>query len=437
LFFFAYYTTLIILCSEFSESVLFCIGFACESCSFGLPTSPTFSDVSHISYESRSSASSSSVHAVSDFEASSYYLGISDDHPHLLFRTGREEYPFVQPRGSQAYRLSKLVQGVYGTPLNTVWGTVGPLVRDLIKSQKICYTSIDVASFVTHETDKEDSFGPVVIWMGVYPGSTSADTAHDLSQDILDLLKGYGIEDVEIEWRESVFWHAVGPPLLRTVGNKDTTVDVRGPLTAALSIPIATAERPDNQGSLGFFFHEGVDQAGNVSNRVLGVSCRHVLLKTTKMHNVTYELKGARMRHNYIQLFSFRRFQRFLDNIKVQIGRHGTMVDIYSRGVETFEAREKSEDPEVAADDEEELGEARQRLAKENKSIADLEKFYFDVMPNWSDSARRNIGIVHYSPAITLNVKPEGYTEDWGTFVLDEDKWKAQFKGNVLDLGSF
>ncbi len=83
------------------------------------------------------------------------------------------------PRGSQAYPPFKSVQGVYGTLLNAICGTVGPLVQDLIKIQKICYTSIDIAPFITHKTDKKDISGSVVIWIGVYPASTTASTAHD------------------------------------------------------------------------------------------------------------------------------------------------------------------------------------------------------------------------------------------------------------------
>jgi hypothetical protein len=58
-------------------------------------------------------------------------------------------------------------------------------------------------------------------------------------------LEGYGIKSVEIEWRESAFWRAVGAPLLRTVGNSHTTMDLRGPLTATLCVFIATAKRRD------------------------------------------------------------------------------------------------------------------------------------------------------------------------------------------------
>ena len=113
------------------------------------------------------------------------------------------------------------------------------------------------------------------------------------------------------------------------------------------------------------------------------------------------------------------------------------MVDLYLRRIEKLETKKKNEDPEVAAEEEEGLEKTRQKLADEKRHIAGLEVFYTDVIKDWADSGSRNIGTIHYSPAIACNVNPEGFTEDWGTFVLDEDRWKAQFKGNVLDLGAF
>ena len=65
---------------------------------------------------------------------------------------------------------------------------MGPLVKDLIKTHKIRYASIDVARLITHETGEKEISGPVVVWIGVYPGSTAADTAHDISERILTLL---------------------------------------------------------------------------------------------------------------------------------------------------------------------------------------------------------------------------------------------------------
>ena len=69
--------------------------------------------------------------------------------------------------------------------------------------------------------------GPVVIWVGVIPDTTSSETAHEVSLEILGLLKDEWIEGVVIEWRESVLQGLAGPPLLPAVDMSDTTYHVR------------------------------------------------------------------------------------------------------------------------------------------------------------------------------------------------------------------
>jgi hypothetical protein len=80
------------------------------------------------------------------------------------------------------------------------------------------FTTIDVVRFKKVEVDEapedeEDAeseqkgkaekpvVGPVTIWIGVSPESTSATAAHDMAQDVL--LKDYQITDVDIDFRES------------------------------------------------------------------------------------------------------------------------------------------------------------------------------------------------------------------------------------------
>ena len=93
---------------------------------------------------------------------------------------------------------------MYDTPLNKVWDTVGPQIRDLVK-QKTRYSSINPARFVTRQSkDGKGSLGPVTIWIAVPPGSTSADTAHEVSEAILALLVKNGVECAEVEWYEAV-----------------------------------------------------------------------------------------------------------------------------------------------------------------------------------------------------------------------------------------
>jgi hypothetical protein len=72
-----------------------------------------------------------------------------------------------------------------------------------------------------------------------------SDAAFDSSNKILDLLAINDVDDVEVEYRESVFTPSAGPALLPSVSNLNTTVDVRGPLIPALGLFIATSQRPD------------------------------------------------------------------------------------------------------------------------------------------------------------------------------------------------
>jgi hypothetical protein len=144
-----------------------------------------------------------------EYEKMSYYNGITgdSDHPNLVYRSDFSTTPFPKPIGRHAHIPIKELRGVFGTPLNSVWDTVGPKILDLIKAREIHWSSIDPARFFTHALPGEEtkgSLGPVVIWVGVAPGSTSSDTAHDVSQQILALLRENGVEDVVVEWRESV-----------------------------------------------------------------------------------------------------------------------------------------------------------------------------------------------------------------------------------------
>jgi hypothetical protein len=78
--------------------------------------------------------------------------------------------------GRHAHPPPKSLRGVHGTPLNGVWSTGGSLVRDPVKRR--CEDSISPTSSRTggHSRSRRH-------WVAVSPGSTSADTAHQVSQD--------------------------------------------------------------------------------------------------------------------------------------------------------------------------------------------------------------------------------------------------------------
>jgi hypothetical protein len=213
------------------------------------------------------------------YERTSYYNGITGDgdHPVLVYRSDFRTTLFPKPAGRHAHLPVKSLRGVFDTPPNSAWDTVGPQIRDVIKARKIHWSSIDPARFFTHAPPGEGakgSLGPVVVWVGVLPASTSADTAHGVSQEILTLLWKNGVDDAVVEWRKAVPQRLAGPPLMRHVDSTNSTHHVRRFLTPLHGVPLATEgiQEEDGQGTLTLWFHENRDKDGNPSNKVYGVS---------------------------------------------------------------------------------------------------------------------------------------------------------------------
>ncbi|KAH9054792.1 hypothetical protein EDB87DRAFT_1767442 [Lactarius vividus] len=369
------------------------------------------------------------------YERTSYYNGITgdSDHPELVYRSDFLTAPFPKPVGRYAHIPVKSLRGVFDTPLNGVWDTVGPKIRDLIKARKINWSSIDPARFFTHGPPGEEkgSLGPVVIWVGVIPGSTSSITAHEVSQDILTLLLEHGVKDAVVEWREAVPQRLAGPPLLCHVGSKNPTHYVRRFLTALLGIPLATEgmEEEDAQGTLTLWFHENKDKDGNPGDNVYGVSNCHVLRKDT---TVEYEQRGGAPK-DHVRICGMHRFQQGLNEIRKAISDHRLIANFWTREIIKLQAKERQDTENVK-----EILTNQRELEDENKAITDLETFYSDVTRYWSDiNFHRNIGHIQYAAPITVDV--EGgtlYTSDWAVFLADEAKVKDGFEGNIVDLGS-
>ncbi|KAK7049630.1 hypothetical protein VNI00_005661 [Paramarasmius palmivorus] len=275
--------------------------------------------------------------------------------------------------------------------------------------------------------EEKGTLGPVVIWVGFKPGSTSPETAHDVSQQVLALLRTNGVDDVVVEWREAEP-RLAGFPLLHHVGTGNSTHHVRHFLTALLGVPLATEEMEDSQGILTLWFHENRDKNGDPSNKVYGVSNCHVLCKDT---TVKYEHKVGAAK-NLVRVCSMRRFRRGLDDITTAVSDHSILATYWAGDIAKLQAKQE-QDPETGR----EVRRLKRNLEQEDEAIADLEALHDEVTKHWSDiTLRRNIGYVQYAPAIRVNQGGTSYTSDWAAFVAAEAKVKDQFEGNVVDLGS-
>ncbi|KZV67004.1 hypothetical protein PENSPDRAFT_654432 [Peniophora sp. CONT] len=368
-----------------------------------------------------------------DRERVMYYHGISPNPPELLYRSDFRENPLPNPKGRFPRIPTKTACGVFNTPLNAVWLAVAPEIRQILKARKIRYSAFMPARFVIHGGESgKDALGPIVIWTAVYPATTTAENAHHASPDILALLGANGVEGAVVEWYEGAPEKLSGPQLLRVTNDTNPTHHVRRFLTPTLGMPIAPVElwTVDVSGTVTLFFHEGQDESGAPSAKVFGVSNCHVLRADIA---VDYEYKDTGAPPQYVRLAGDSRFQRGLDDIRARINGLATRIDLLVREIAELEGKPKSEDLEEAEEEAVTVVAKRKMLTQAKKDVEVLEVFYKDIDSQWRLIADRNIGHVVWAPRIFVD--ESGYTKDIGTFEVDAARFKAHFKGNVVDLG--
>ncbi|KAK0213851.1 hypothetical protein IW262DRAFT_1411917 [Armillaria fumosa] len=393
---------------------------------------------STISGDAASSATSYTpdAHAVSKAEAQSYYTGLHSE-PTLLYRTGKEWSP---PRGPEAQRRLKELREVFNHPITKVWNhDLGWRVVKVMDAHTVRFTTIDVVRFKMVEVDedadeetveaKKAVVGPVTIWIGVFPESTSATAAHDAAQAVLTLLRHYQITDVDVDFRESFYTREAGPQLLGPVGDLDPLVDVVSPLTPALGLRISTKARPDAQGTMALYLAEG-----GGSDRLLGLSCRHVLIGS-KEANVDY-VRNPSAPPKDVLLLGKRAFTNLVDSIKLRIGLHGIAAKRWRKQIEGFEKREKGTNTVDVEKAKAARIETLRLLDKAEKAMEALGALLDQVDKDWRKLDNRVLGPILRSPAIRLGVGEQHFTEDWGVFQVNRAKLGDGFQGNKMDLGT-
>lgn len=133
-----------------------------------------------------------------------YYHGISGNPPKLLWRSNLESDPFpIPPAGTSFYKIpQKTAHGVFNTPLNDVWDTLAPGIIASMKARGLKYSALKAARFSVVEDGKEETLGPIVIWIAVRPNTTNAGAVRDATPDIFDILTAAQITGVVVEWYE-------------------------------------------------------------------------------------------------------------------------------------------------------------------------------------------------------------------------------------------
>jgi hypothetical protein len=238
------------------------------------------------------------------------------------------------------------------------------------------------------------------------------------------------ITDVDVDFRESIYTRDVGPRLLKPVDDLDPLVDVVSPLTPALGLRISTRARPNAQGTMALYLAEG-----GGSDRLLGLSCRHVLIGSQE-GNFDYSYHpGAPAKD--VLLLGKRAYADVVDSIKLAIGGHGISAKRWRKQIEGFKEREKGNDAADVAKAEASRIKTEGLLDEAEKAMEELGGLLNQVNKEWKKIDNRVIGHILRSPPIGLGVSEQHFTEDWGVFVVDRTKLGDGFQGNKMDLGAF
>ncbi len=202
----------------------------------------------------------------------------------------------------------------------------------------------------------------------------------------LDVLRGFGITDVEVEIRESSVIRSAGPKLLAPVLPKEPTAIARKPLTHALGLSISAEATPHVAGTGGFFMAEGGE-----SKELFLITARHVVLPEKEMH-VKFEQKNVSQPRSNILLLGEEAYRSCLMSIKDKIQIQQQAVGFWKQRIEGFKGRE-----------DEQAREQRDVAEGELKPVKDAVKalcaLYEDVDKHWATNDNRIIGARNLFPS--------------------------------------
>jgi len=205
---------------------------------------------------------------------------------------------------------------------------------------------------------------------------------------------------------------------MRVVDNTSAKFGHNHPFNTGLGIPIAR-QSDDAQGTLTFLFKEMKMSSGEPSDRILGLTNKHVASLNTTDH----VFDEADPQH--ILVCGDRRLARAVSEIEdaVTTGLRDA-VRLARELKNTLEGNTTASRRRKTA------------LEEKNEDNVTLQALFAKVNADWQDTNGRRFGVVDYAPHISVRVDDRPYTRDIATFVVYGEKLE-NFESNIVDFGAF
>lgn len=350
----------------------------------------------------------------SPMERRHFYYGIYS-RPALVARSSYDLW--VAPTGAEAYMVPKECKPAGISSLNNVWeDTLGRAMGEYLQDMGVQVTSLDPIRI----GKAGDESPPLIIWVGVIPGSLAPDAGIKAAIQCKAMLEKNSFNDIHVEIRESQINRSA--KMYRPVSTSDPTAKAREPFSTSLGIPICAETTPNIEGTAAFFF-----SAPRFPGKLFLLTARHVLFHPDEDRNELYVYHGTGDKKRAVLLLGEEGFETRKKRIETQIRGKQYIIDHLQERLSVADRLEN---------------EGRERkevlflLEKENTGKVVLQKFLDDAQRDWTEKENRVIGHAVLSPPIRFNVGERGQTQDWAIIEVDQSKIDdTNFVGNCIDLG--
>ncbi|KAH9947295.1 hypothetical protein B0H21DRAFT_778635 [Amylocystis lapponica] len=313
-------------------------------------------------------------------------------------------------RGPLAQRNLREPRPVHGHAIQHTWVSIGTRICDELESVGIMWTSVNPLAYANAGEPKP--FCPLIIRVGVNPGSLLYETAVAAAAVVKNILVDAGFPDIEVAFIESVatrfkvaFIESVatrftGPKLLSFNPLVDTVPDLRKPFTPVL-------------GTAALYFRLSKDD-----DRVVVLTCAHVARPPPVYHNTGMTHKKGRQRPEEIVVLGTMGYDNTVTAMMATIGDRLQSIDAWNNVLRRLGDPVEGENENVTESCDEHLD----LVAKATRVIQRVKAIHSEVTENYTTFDQRTIGFVLHSEKIEVSVEPYKFTKDWAFIELYNDK---------------
>ncbi|KAG5817737.1 hypothetical protein H9Q74_001584 [Fusarium xylarioides] len=323
---------------------------------------------------------------ITEEEAGGYYFGLCS-HPTLVARSDTEDKPWSARY--DGWTVKKTIDPIGNHTIVPLWNKANSnLQKGIIDTLRdLNWTAIDILQLGyarrLNTLDEPDDMFPKLL-ISVQPGSTSWTSGYITTLRCRQVLREYGIDDVEVEIMEAWFSRCNSSQLTSQPITED--IQETAQLSEFLGASIASEGFPTCEGTKGFYLRL------KDTDKLLAITCRHVLLDT--FPNVDYRYSGND------------------PNMVIQPGKrtYKATVDRLSYYIERLEER---------------IGNLTPDETEELRTLQDLKANYNKI----NELKSRIIGHVLFSPKYSLSTTTTNATwlRDWALVELHPDRHETVF----------